>query len=126
MRVVQFVAVLLVSAFAATSITLADEKPGYIGEWSNGRGETLKITAKTIQFVDDKPAAYRDITRATDGKSFQLQITAPGEINGFEGKFLYVNCDGDELTMRQFRTGADLASDTNMVGEVTWSRDSDD
>lgn len=117
---------LLVLTTTVGSSTLAGEHPRYIGEWSNGRGETLEIRAKTIQFGGDKAIAYRDITRATDGNSFQLQITAAGEINAFAGKFLYVECDGDEMTIRQFRTAGNLVSDTNPVGEVTWSRDSDE
>src|SRR4051794_36188518 len=94
---------LLILAALTSSFALAGEKPDYIGEWSNGRGETLTITAKTIQFADNKPVPYRDITRGSDGSSFQLEITATGSVNAFPGKFLEVSIDGEEMKIRQFR-----------------------
>ena len=33
-------------------------QPTYIGQWSNGRGDTLAITATTIRFANDKPVKY--------------------------------------------------------------------
>ena len=100
----------------------ATELP-YLGEWSNGRGETLVVTEKTIQFADNKPVAYRDITKATDGESFHLQITAGGRVNAFPGKFLQVSCDGDKMRIASYASGSDLMQDKNMLSEVTWFRE---
>ena len=100
----------------------ATELP-YLGEWSNGRGETLVVTEKTIQFAHNKPVAYRDITRASDGESFHLQITAAGRVNAFPGKFLQVSCEGDKMRIVSYASGADLMQDKNMLSDVTWFRD---
>lgn len=121
----KFALAAFITALALLSVAYAGDQPCYAGSWSNGRGETLTISGRTIRFADDRPVPYKDITRATDGQSFQLQITAPGEINAFPGKFLYLSCEDGELTIRQFATGADLQSDANNVGEVHWFRDSD-
>jgi hypothetical protein len=94
----------------------------YLGEWSNGRGETLVITAKTLQFGEGKPLPYRDITRATDGQTFQLQITAAGQVNGM-GKFLQVSCAGEKMHVVSYASGADLMHDENVASDVTWFRD---
>ncbi|MEY2557188.1 MAG: hypothetical protein QOE34_613 [Verrucomicrobiota bacterium] len=94
----------------------------YLGEWSNGRGEALVITAKILQFGEDKPLPYRDITRATDGQPFQLQITAAGQVNGM-GKFLQVSCAGEKMRIVSYASGADLMHDENVASDVTWFRD---
>jgi hypothetical protein len=109
--------------FALVLATRAADEPCYIGSWSNGRGETLTITSQTIQFADNTPVRYRDITRATDGKMFQIQITAKGKVNAFPGKFLLINCESDEMKMSGFASGADMQQDRGAVSEVTWFRD---
>src|SRR6266403_1574488 len=48
----------------------------YVGEWSNGRGETLVITGSTIKFGSDRAVPYRDVTRVTNGREFHLEITS--------------------------------------------------
>lgn len=67
-------------ALLSTLGRASDAQP-YLGNWSNGRGETLVITAKTLKFQKDKPVPYRDVTKASDGKFFQLQVTAEGKVN---------------------------------------------
>jgi hypothetical protein len=111
---------LLISSASATG-----EAP-YIGEWSNGRGETLTITDKTIQFGEDKPVPYRDVTRASDGSEFELQITARGDVNGFAGKTLAITVDGDTMDMIGYLSHEDYMEETNPQQIVTWERDSDD
>lgn len=109
----------------ASAAFAADETP-YIGEWSNGRGETLVITTKTICFANDKPVPYRDLTRATDGKSFTLEITAPGEVNAFAEKFLAVQFeDDDEMQIVGYKSLADLSQDKNPGSKVIWYKDDD-
>ena len=104
-------------------LALAEEDLSYLGEWSNGRGETLAITAKTIRFAQNKPLSYRDITRATDGKMFHLQITSAGDANGFGGKFLALSCAGDQMRVVGYRTQADLLHDVDIQSDVTWYKD---
>ncbi len=115
---------LFLCALMASATFAADELP-YVGEWSNGRGETLVITAKTICFAQGKPVPYRDLTRATDGKSFTLQITAPGEVNGFAEKFLAVTCGDDEMRLVGYKSSEDLLQDKNPGSDVTWYKDDD-
>jgi hypothetical protein len=98
----------------------ASELP-YLGEWSNGRGETLVVTARTMQFGNGKPATYRDITRATDGETFHLQITA-GRLSAL-GEYLQVSCSGDKMRIVSYVSGADLMHDENVMSDVTWFRD---
>ncbi|MDQ6809104.1 MAG: hypothetical protein M3Z64_06720 [Verrucomicrobiota bacterium] len=118
--------IFLLSALAvfATSALVAAESP-YLGEWSNGRGDTLLITATTIQFANDKPVGYRDLTRATDGKSFMLQITAAGEVNFFSEKYLSIECGDDEMRMIGYKSLADLQRDKNPGSDVTWYKEED-
>ena len=72
----------------------------YLGEWSNGKGETLTITAQSVQFASDKPVPYRDITKATGEEGpFQLMILAKGQVNYFQ-KYLWLTLVGrDEMKM---------------------------
>ena len=117
---------LLLGALAAL-IFVANAMAGplpYLGEWSNGRGETLIITGETLQFADDKPVKYRDITRATDGSSFEWEITAPGEINAFPGKFVSVVLEDDSLKMQTFASHSDYMQEKDPQSIVTWFKDS--
>src|SRR4051812_5911909 len=69
------VLLVLLFTFAAfmTSARAGSEAP-YVGSWSNGRGDELVITAKTIKFGKDKPVPYEDITGVTDGKPFKIKL----------------------------------------------------
>src|SRR4051812_37753935 len=53
----------------------------YIGEWSNGRGDRLAITSSTIRFGRDKSIPYRDLTRVTNGREFNLQVITETKLN---------------------------------------------
>ena len=105
---------------------MATGEAPYIGEWSNGRGETLTITDKTIQFGDDKPVAYRDVTRATDGSQFELQITARGDVNAFPGKTLALSIEDDTMDMVGYLSHEDFMEENNPQQIVTWERDAGD
>jgi hypothetical protein len=100
-------------------LTAAEEMP-YLGEWSNGRGETLVITEKTIQFGEDRAVPYRDVTRATGGASFELQITARGEVNGFGGNTLAVECEDDSMKITAYASHADYMEEKDPQSVVTW------
>ena len=106
----------------ARAVTAADDL-SYLGSWSNGRGETLVITAKTIQFGDDRPLPYRDITRATDGSLFELQIKARGAANGFGGNTLGVECEGDSMKITAYASHAAYMQEENPKSVVTWYKD---
>ncbi len=116
-----FLALLLGSAFLLPAAE--EEAPPYIGNWSNGRGETLKITRRTIQFAENDPVPYRDITRATDGSAFELQITARGEVNAFAGKFLGLACGEDSMEMVGYRSHGDYLEEKNPQERVRWEKD---
>ena len=98
----------------------------YIGQWSNGRGETLVITSSTIRFASDKAVNYRDITRVTNGQEFHLEITTEGKLN-YLTKFIHLStAEGDkpdEMKMTLYDTRKDMEDGENSQGEATWYRD---
>ena len=98
----------------------------YIGEWSNGRGERLVITSGSIKYGRDKAVPYTDLTRVTNGREFNLQITAEGKLNYFT-EFLHISvADGDksdEMKMTLFNSRKDMEEGKNSQGEATWDRD---
>lgn len=104
----------------------AAEDPPYLGSWSNGRGETLIVTEKTIRFGDDRAVPYRDITRATDGEVFELQLTARGAVNGFGGNTLGVECDGDSMKITAYASHAAYMQAEEPQSVVTWFKDDEE
>jgi hypothetical protein len=115
----------LLALFLVGLIGFAHAESGfpYRGEWSNGRGETLVIKQDAMRFGKDAPAPYRDITKATDGSYFMLQLTAKEKVNYFS-KFLSLSIEGEEMKMKMFNSLQDMKSDENPQGEVTWYRES--
>jgi hypothetical protein len=116
---------LVLLVVAATCPLFANGELPYIGSWSNGRGETLVITAKTLQFADDEPVPYRDITRATDAETFLLHITASGEVNAFAEKFLGVVITSDSMTVTGYPSQVAYMEDRDAGSVVTWFKDED-
>jgi hypothetical protein len=98
----------------------------YLGDWSNGRGDTLSIKAKTIQFASDKPVPYRDITRVTNGQEFDLEITSEGKLN-YLTKYIHLSMgEGDkpgEMKATLYDSLKDMQDGQNSQGEATWYRD---
>ena len=117
-----FIAALIfgTSSFAQTT------KAGYIGKWSNGRGEPLTITAATIRYGTDKPLKYKDVTKVSDGAYFNLQIVEKGEIN-YLTKFISFSIGegekADEMKMTLYDTFKDMFDGVNSQGENTWFRE---
>ena len=107
-----------------SSATAADDAPLYLGSWSNGRGETLVITSKTMKFGDDRPFSFRDVTRVSDGESYELEITTRGEINGFPGKTLHLTFEEGAMQMTGYKSHADFMQGGEVQMEVTWYKDS--
>jgi len=112
-------------AFSVTAATSGPPAP-YLGDWSNGRGETLSIKAKTIQFASDKAVPYRDITRVTNGQEFDLEITSEGKLN-YLTKFIHLSmAEGDkpaEMKATLYDSFKDMQDGQNSQGEATWYRD---
>jgi hypothetical protein len=119
-------ATLLLLHLGTSHLSAAEEDLSYIGNWSNGRGETLVITEKTLKFGDDRAVSYRDITRATDGSTYELQITTKGEINAFPGKIVGLSLENDSMQMKVFASHGDYMQDTKPLSVVTWYKDDDD
>jgi hypothetical protein len=120
---------LLLAVFLFTGLTVyaaKEWKDPYVGEWSNGRGDVLVITGSTIKFGRDKAVSYRDITRVTNGKEFNLEITTQGNLN-YLTKFLHISiAEGDkpdEMKMTLYDSRKDIEEGKNSQGEATWYRD---
>lgn len=112
----------LASGFCPTSGRAADDH-AYIGEWSNGHGDTLVITATAMRFADNEPVPYRNITPAGDGNHYQVEITTHGPVNFFSEKFLALHCRDDEMEMISYSSRADLLRAENSKMKVTWYKD---
>jgi hypothetical protein len=117
--------ILGLSQKASTAVSVHEPLP-YLGKWSNGRGETLAITSKTIQFASDKPVTYRDVTKATNGQEFNLEVTSEGKLN-YLTKYLHVSTgEGEkpeEMKMTLYNSRKDMEDGENSQGEATWYRD---
>jgi hypothetical protein len=101
---------------------LANSSQPYIGEWSNGRGETLSVTSTTIKFGKDRKLTYKNLTKVTDGTYFTIQLTSSGKINFFQ-KFLSLKVDGKQMKMVGYNSYKDMYSGENQGLEVNWYRD---
>ncbi len=110
-------------AFILAQPSQADDPLPYLGNWSNGRGETLRITSEKLSFADDRAVKYRDITRATDGSAFELQITTPGEVNAFPGKILGVVCEKDSMRITTYASHGDYMQEQDAQSVVLWFKD---
>jgi hypothetical protein len=104
-----------------TTFLSAQSARPYVGEWSNGRGETLSITPTTIRFAKDRKLNYKDVTRVTDGNFFQIQITSPGKLNYFS-RFLSLNVNGKEMNMVGYNSYQNMRDGKNKLLQVTWYR----
>jgi hypothetical protein len=122
---------LITLAGTATVRTLANEasdkwRDPYVGEWSNGRGDTLVITSNSIKFGNDKPVPYHDVTKVTNGREFNLQITTDARLN-YLTEFLHISFgDGektDQMKMTLYNSRKDMEDGENSQGEATWDRD---
>ena len=93
----------------------------YVGSWSNGRGEVLVITAKTIKFGKDKPVPFEDITGVTDGKQFKIKLNA-AKLN-FLSKYMVLLVNG-KSTMKTLGYDTPQGFDSGSPSsEVNWDRD---
>ena len=76
-----------------------------------------------MQFGDDRPFSFRDVTRVSDGESYELEITTPGEINGFPGKTLHLSFEKDAMRMTGYKSHAEFMQGGEVQMEVTWYKD---
>ncbi|NJM70952.1 MAG: hypothetical protein HC862_12390 [Scytonema sp. RU_4_4] len=111
-----------VDAHSSKPFLLAKSSQPYIGQWSNGRGETLSMTPTTIKFGKDRKLTYKNVTRVTDGTYFEIQITSSGKINYFQ-KFLSLKVDGKQMKMIGYNSYKDMHLGQNQGLEVNWYRD---
>lgn len=122
----------LITAFALGLVVLGSmgavrrAPQPYVGEWSNGRGDTLSIKLNTIRFGSDKAVDYRDITRVTNEQEFDLELTSEGKLN-YLTRFIHIStAEGDkpeEFKMTLYDSLKDMRDGGNSVGEATWYRD---
>ena len=122
-RTLPRLALLALAIYLGAGALAAAEDFPYLGNWSNGRGETLVVTEKTLRFADDRAVSYRDVTRATDGSIFELLITARGTVNAFPGKTLAVSCESDSMKIITYASHADFMAEKDPQSEVTWFKD---
>lgn len=98
----------------------------YVGEWSNGRGDILLITSNSIKFGNDKSVPYHDVTKVTNGREFNLQLTFEGKLN-YLTEFLHISFgEGektDQMKMTLYNSRKDMEDGENSQGEATWDRD---
>ena len=66
---------------------------------------------------------YKDITRATDGSSFELQITARGASGVFGGNILGVVCEEDSMKITAYASHAAYMEDRDPQSVVTWFKE---
>jgi hypothetical protein len=99
------------------------EQP-YLGEWSNGRGETLSFTRRRLFYGEDDAYTYQDVTRNSDGRQYAIQITTPGRVNLFSwSKFVSLAIDRRQMRITLYNSLADLLDGRNPRGEATWARE---
>lgn len=112
-------ALLSLPAFAVR----AAEKPPevrYIGEWSDGRGVVLTITAGKFR-LGGRVSSFKETFRSPDERNFRFQITSGG--GGFDGRFIRIEVGREEMQMREYRTQADCLNDQRVAAVIAWSRD---
>lgn len=121
-----FLIALFLLAFSAINFAQESEPPAYLGNWSNGRGEQLIITDRTVKYGKNRTLNYRDITKASDGSFFNFQIINPGKENYFSKYVsLSINTEANpaEMTIKNYNTLKDLVADENEQGSATWYLD---
>jgi hypothetical protein len=111
-----------IDGLGPNAVISATERLPYLGNWSNGRGETLTVTERTLRFNNDKAVTYRDVTKVTDGNYFLLEVTAKGKVNYFS-KYMSLTIEGDEMKMVLYNSYLDMFDGKNPQGNSTWSRD---
>ena len=118
MRLRHFVFLLVFSVLAMVGVAGPTAAQPYVGEWSNGRGDPLILTATTIKFANNQPVPYRDITKASDGNSFTLMLNAKGRLN-YLSPFMRMTMKGKGEMSTE---GAD-SFNGDATSSATWFRD---
>jgi hypothetical protein len=86
------VSLIFLAWFCVTANALA--KDPFIGEWWTSQGDLLKITPNMVEWGNETPVPYRDITRKRDGYNFNLEIIqAPDEASLRRTGYLQLSCD---------------------------------
>jgi hypothetical protein len=105
MRAVQSLTLLVWFCVAANALA----KDPFIGEWWTSQGDLLRITPNMVEWGNEAPVPYRDITRKRDGYNFNLEIIqAPDEALLRKTGYLELFCDRPiKATMLRVVTYAD-------------------
>ena len=117
---------ILLASLLFFSLSLAGALAGdphvvrYIGEWSNGRGEVLVVTADKFR-IGGRVSSYKEVARSSDERFFRFHVTSGG--GGFDGRFVSIEVGREEMKMRQYRTLADCLADRQVAAVTAWSRD---
>ncbi len=120
MKPICLAAVLFALSVAATFAEKPPEPPRYIGEWSDGRGVVLVVTANKLR-LGSHAASFKEIFHSQDERFFRFQVTSGG--SGFDGRFIRIEVGREEMQMREYRTLADCLNDKQVAAVVAWSRD---
>lgn len=105
----------------ASELTPTDGQP-YIGQWCCGRGYTIYITSETIQFEEERPFGYEDITRVSDGSFAMIHLIdyAPGT---FFQEYLTLSLNpGGEMEMTGYSSADDQWFSRNSGLWFVWMR----
>lgn len=104
------------------TVSCADKPPAlcYLGEWSDGRGTVLLITANTWR-MGSHLASYKEIARSKDLRSFRFHLISGA--SGFHGNYFNVEISREEMRMRGYQTLADCMDDKRASEVISWERD---
>ena len=120
MKLAHLALVLLSLPVSVASAEKPPEPPRYLGEWSDGRGVVLVVTANKLR-LGSHAASFKEVFRSKDARFFRFQVTSSG--SGFDGRFIRVEVGREEMQMREYRTLADCLNDKQVAAVVAWSRD---
>lgn len=91
----------------------------YTGDWSNGRGERLRIANGLIQFGSGNQMEYREVFRMASTGVYAIEILNP---SGSIRRFVSMAVGNAEIKLSYYNTLEDLQNGINRKGEETWSK----
>ena len=92
----------------------------YFGEWSNARGETLKISGIQMQFGANSPVQFQEIFRLAAARVYALELRL-AEANA-KKSFVSLTLGENEIKLTYYDTLADLQNAANSRGEEIWRK----
>ena len=92
----------------------------YLGEWRNGRGETLQINNGILRFGRGSNIEYREVFKMAAAGVYALELL--GNQRGGMRRFISVLVGRGEVKLSFYDTLEDLQNGRNVKGEETWSK----